>query len=621
VSGNKSNFIETGVTFDAAGAAQGMRFFEKDVSAVFDGLNAKQINLASDPSASLTKIIGAMDKVRSVHAKVSQGILNDDALLQRSAQTSGKGADGTAGSVRKAGQAGIGRAIAGQQEAAKAAVVATEKAREVAGRAEAARLASLQRGHKRLQASVKLSNDEAVSGAIKLRKAQAIAAQKERFKILVDGEKRLGTTRQQENIKAIGEDRSRTASRKALAAAISAGNAAQVKALRKAAQSSGFGKLVSAEKGLATARRSAATEAIKANATVLADRAAFLQKIKANNEAQVASITKLRKARETAAANTAAKGGFAKLAATEERLTIARFKAIGATKKEAATISEVTVKAGLLARAFAKLSGSSKGAAAAGKKQEHQLSSTRNTLIKLTTDSSRFFAIFQGPLGPIAGRLTALATALRTMGPAAIGVGLAVGIVRKAMTTAIPAAIELQRTVSILAAATTDAQASLNLIISESQRTGIAFNDLSASYAQLAAAARGTSLQGTQVENVFRSINTAGVALRLTSVQVAGAMKALEQMISKGTVSSEEMRQQLGERLPGAFRLAADSMGLTTAAFSKQLALGKIAATDLLPKLAAAIQEAYGPSAIAAQKRRELTALINRMHHGLHHLW
>ena len=38
----------------------------------------------------------------------------------------------------------------------------------------------------------------------------------------------------------------------------------------------------------------------------------------------------------------------------------------------------------------------------------------------------------------------------------------------------------------------------------------------------------------------------------LSADQTSGVLLALQQMISKGTVQAEELRGQLGERLPGA---------------------------------------------------------------------
>ena len=60
------------------------------------------------------------------------------------------------------------------------------------------------------------------------------------------------------------------------------------------------------------------------------------------------------------------------------------------------------------------------------------------------------------------------------------------------------------------------------------------------------------------------------------------AMRATSQVFSKGKVSAEELRQQLGERLPGAFTLFAESMGKTPAELEKALEQGKVTLEDFL---------------------------------------
>jgi hypothetical protein len=57
-------------------------------------------------------------------------------------------------------------------------------------------------------------------------------------------------------------------------------------------------------------------------------------------------------------------------------------------------------------------------------------------------------------------------------------------------------------------------------------------------------------------------------------------------MISKNTVSAEELRQQLGEVLPGSFNIAARAAGKTTAEFNQMLESGQVIASDFLPKFA-----------------------------------
>ena len=60
------------------------------------------------------------------------------------------------------------------------------------------------------------------------------------------------------------------------------------------------------------------------------------------------------------------------------------------------------------------------------------------------------------------------------------------------------------------------------------------------------------------------------------------AMRATSQVFSKGKVSAEELRQQLGERLPGAFTLFAASMDKTPAELDKALEQGKVTLDDFL---------------------------------------
>lgn len=95
----------------------------------------------------------------------------------------------------------------------------------------------------------------------------------------------------------------------------------------------------------------------------------------------------------------------------------------------------------------------------------------------------------------------------------------------------------------------------------------------------------GMSLKDQQY--IYESLTRATTYFNLTADETNGVMLAVQQMISKGKVSSEELRRQLGERLPGAMNLAAKSMGMTTEELDKQIRLGNIYAKDLLPRLAA----------------------------------
>lgn len=132
-----------------------------------------------------------------------------------------------------------------------------------------------------------------------------------------------------------------------------------------------------------------------------------------------------------------------------------------------------------------------------------------------------------------------------------------------------------------------------------SDKLGISYETLASSYKGLKAATNGTVLEGKATEKIFTAVVHAGAALKLSNDEVKGSLLAISQMMSKGTVSAEELRGQLGERLPGAFKLMADGLGVTEIELNKMLQTGEVMATDALPKLAAQLEKTYGANAQA----------------------
>jgi tape measure domain-containing protein len=96
-----------------------------------------------------------------------------------------------------------------------------------------------------------------------------------------------------------------------------------------------------------------------------------------------------------------------------------------------------------------------------------------------------------------------------------------------------------------------------------------------------------------------------------------GALRATAQVFSKGKVSAEELRQQIGERLPGAFTLFAKSMGKTPQELDKMLEQGQVTLNDFMGFVRTLSTE-YGASAseIAASSQAagdRLATTMSRM--------
>jgi tape measure domain-containing protein len=104
----------------------------------------------------------------------------------------------------------------------------------------------------------------------------------------------------------------------------------------------------------------------------------------------------------------------------------------------------------------------------------------------------------------------------------------------------------------------------------------------------------------------FEAVTKAGTVLKLTTDQMQGAFLALGQMMSKGTVQAEELRGQLGERIPGAFSIMAKALGVNERQLNKMLEQGQVLSKDALPKFAAELEKTFGQKA-----EQNLNGMVN----------
>ena len=128
-------------------------------------------------------------------------------------------------------------------------------------------------------------------------------------------------------------------------------------------------------------------------------------------------------------------------------------------------------------------------------------------------------------------------------------------------------------------------------------QTGQEIEGLTRSYVQFTASTRNTSLEGERGNKVFAAFSKSFAALGASSATAERGLNAVQQMVSKGVVSSEELRQQLSEALPGSTKIFADALGVTTAKLGDMLKKGEVLSADVLPKVAAELEKVYGEKA------------------------
>ena len=125
-------------------------------------------------------------------------------------------------------------------------------------------------------------------------------------------------------------------------------------------------------------------------------------------------------------------------------------------------------------------------------------------------------------------------------------------------------------------------------------RSGVAVGDISGSFIKFSAATRSAGVNLQTTNDLFEAVTRAAGTLGLRGEDVTGILEALGQMASKGTVSMEELRQQLGDRLPGALSLVAKGLGITDGQLIKLVESGSLAARDLFPALTTALGSMKG---------------------------
>ena len=206
--------------------------------------------------------------------------------------------------------------------------------------------------------------------------------------------------------------------------------------------------------------------------------------------------------------------------------------------------------------------------------------------------------VFGGPEGALGATI-----GLAVGGPAAAavgaGIGAVVGNIRQALGATAEYAAELSK-LRIALKGVTSGQGEYNQALQFVQKTtddfAIPQEIVTRQFTKLQASVSGAGGNLKDTETAFNGIVAAVRATGGSLTDVDAALTATAQVFSKGKVSAEELRQQIGERLPGAFTLFAASMDKTPAELDKALEQGQVSLQDF-QKFAEELFDRYGETA------------------------
>ena len=128
-------------------------------------------------------------------------------------------------------------------------------------------------------------------------------------------------------------------------------------------------------------------------------------------------------------------------------------------------------------------------------------------------------------------------------------------------------------------------------LLDMAKKYGLEINALTGNYAKFTAAASISGMTILEQRKIFESMSRAVTAFGMSAEDSNGVFLALSQMMSKGKISSEELRLQMGERLPIALQAMAKAAGTSVAGLDELMKKGKLMSADVLPKFAKALDE------------------------------
>jgi tape measure domain-containing protein len=140
----------------------------------------------------------------------------------------------------------------------------------------------------------------------------------------------------------------------------------------------------------------------------------------------------------------------------------------------------------------------------------------------------------------------------------------------------------------------TTAGTQIDFLRKSANAAGVSMSSISDSFVKFAASTTSANIPIEQTNALFAAITRASGTLGLSGDKVNHMLDALAQMAGKGVVSMEELRQQLGDSLPGALSLTAKGLGITDRELIKLVESGGLLARDLFPALTRSLKDLGG---------------------------
>lgn len=139
-------------------------------------------------------------------------------------------------------------------------------------------------------------------------------------------------------------------------------------------------------------------------------------------------------------------------------------------------------------------------------------------------------------------------------------------------------------------------------------------------FAKFKAAATPAGIAMAEQERIFSNISKAMASFGISGGEATLTMMAITQMMSKGKISSEELRRQLGERMPVAMQAMANAAGVSMSQLDKLLKEGKLRSAEIIGKFSDELAKLSGDTSTEnlesslGRLKNSFTSLADSLH-------
>lgn len=176
----------------------------------------------------------------------------------------------------------------------------------------------------------------------------------------------------------------------------------------------------------------------------------------------------------------------------------------------------------------------------------------------------------------------------------------------------------VKSTMLAVSSSSEEAGKNLQFVKDQAARLGLGLQESGKGFAKMLSAKGNMSLD--QVEQTFLGVAEMGTLLGLSADESGRALNAVQQMMSKGVVSAEELKLQLGEVLPNAIQIMAKSAkdaGLTMNGTVKEMMdlqmQGGLISEKVLPHFAKNMRDAAAANGALELKLKSNRVAMNRL--------